>query len=73
MKKLEPIKDERHLRRDPHSMAVVNIDRSGLEAYKKRKKQTNKINELENDFNSLKEEIIEIKELLKSVLEARVV
>lgn len=42
--------------------SVVNTDKRGLDAYKKRKQR-------ENEINTLKEEMTEIKSLLKQLLE----
>lgn len=50
------------LMKDPQSGAVLNVDNSKLEAYKKRKqfmeaniKNTDRINKVENDIQEIKE------------------
>lgn len=53
---------ENYIRSKSNPGAVVNTDRAGLEAYKKRKQR-------DAEINNLKEEITEIKALLLQLLE----
>lgn len=47
---------------------VINKDKIALQAYKMKKRQINKINLLETDLNNLKNDITEIKNLLKGLV-----
>jgi hypothetical protein len=59
--------------RDGHSKAIISTDVAGLTAYKARKnkerEQTNQLRQFENDINSVKQEMLEIKLLLQQVLQ----
>jgi len=59
--------------RDGHSKAIISTDVAGLAAYKARKnkerEQTNQLRQFENDINSVKQEMLEIKLLLQQVLQ----
>jgi hypothetical protein len=46
---------------------LINRDEEGLIAYKKRKQQFNKIVFLENEMNILKNDIAEMKEMIRSL------
>jgi hypothetical protein len=48
--------------------AVVNTDRTAYERYMQSKKQHQKLNTTVEDINNLKQEIFEIKTLLKELL-----
>jgi hypothetical protein len=70
--KFARVEDEPNLVRDTHSRAILNVDSTGLEAYKRKKQaramQTYQIQELNNDVHKIKSEIIEIKNLLSRLL-----
>jgi hypothetical protein len=59
--------------RDGHSKAIISTDVAGLSAYKARKnkerEQTNQLRQFENDINSVKQEMLDIKLLLQQVLQ----
>jgi len=56
--KYVPVENSNHLVRDKYTNAIINIDNSGLEKAKARKKarieKDQKINKLENEINELK-------------------
>ena len=58
--------------RDMNSRAILNIDSSGLDAYKKQKlsrlNQKRQIDNLSNDVYCLKQEIAEIRDILVKIL-----
>lgn len=58
-------------KRDPRNNALLNTDNAGLAAYKAKKKQSMKIDEVCNDINNLKEDLAEIKEALQLILKNR--
>lgn len=59
--------------RDGHSKAIISTDVAGLTAYKARKnkerEQTNQLRQFENDINSVKQEMLDIKLLLQQILQ----
>lgn len=65
MSKLK-IKDHDNLVRDTDSNAVINNDLTALENYRERRKARR---EMVNDVDNLKNDVQEIKELLKQLLE----
>lgn len=71
--KLVKVKDHPNLRRDVESNAIINVDSDARKAYlNKRNKileQIEKEKETENQINSMKEEISEIKKMLLKLLE----
>lgn len=46
---------------------IINKDNIGLDAYKKKKMRERRIDDIQNDVASLKDDIMEIKELLKGL------
>lgn len=54
--------------RDKETNALISSDHSGLAAYKAKKKQSLKIEEVCDDINSLKQDLADIKEALKIIL-----
>ena len=67
------VEDNTHLLRDMNSKGIVNIDNTGLIEYKKAKEKRvtkNKvILQYENDINTLREEVTDIKDSLKLILD----
>lgn len=61
------------LKRDPSSGALLSTDVAGLRAFKKKREiqrlQATTIVEMSDDINSLKDELSEIKSLLKSIIQ----
>lgn len=57
--------------RDSHSNAIINTDVAGLAAYKAKKKQSLEMKNLKYEVESLKEDIGEIKDLLKQICIAK--
>ena len=57
--------------RDSHSKAILSNDNSGLLAYKNRKKHMQQIESYGDDINNLKNEMVEIKNLLKQILQVQ--
>lgn len=47
---------------------LINNDTNALAAYKKRKKNINKLKELENELSEMRSDIQEIKKLLKELI-----
>lgn len=59
--------------RDGHSKAIISTDVAGLTAYKARKnkerEQANQLRQFENDINSVRQEMQDIKLLLQQILQ----
>tara|TARA_B110000037_G_C16819894_1_gene383224 strand:- start:246 stop:452 length:207 start_codon:yes stop_codon:yes gene_type:complete len=59
--------------RDPSTGAILSTDVAGLRAFKKKREiqrmQATTIVEMSDDINSLKDELSEIKLLLKSIIQ----
>ena len=68
--KIKPIDGHEHLLKDTENKAVINDDSVGFETYiKKREKQKelfNKVDNLETDINSMKDDINTILSLLQN-------
>ena len=65
------IKDAMDMRRDSFSSGVISIDNNALEAYKKRKNQSRKIETLTDDINTIKDEMKELKSLLVQMVNGK--
>ena len=63
--KLQPIKDVEGYRRDPESGAVLSVDKRALVAYKLEKRNQNAVLD---DINSIKEELGELRDMMKLIL-----
>ena len=63
--KLQPIKDAEGYKRDPESGAVLSVDNLALIAYKLKKR---KQNEVLDDINIIKQELGELREMLRLIL-----
>tara|TARA_R100001129_G_scaffold62903_1_gene42882 strand:+ start:249 stop:461 length:213 start_codon:yes stop_codon:yes gene_type:complete len=63
--KLQPIKDAEGYKRDPESGAVLSVDNRALHAYKLKKR---KQNEVLDDINIIKQELGELREMLRLIL-----
>jgi len=64
-----PVKDNDNLVRDQNSGAILNVNVQGFEAYKKGRERERHINNMLNEFDSLKNEMTSIKNLLEKVLD----
>jgi hypothetical protein len=59
---------EHGFRRDPETQALISQNIVELDAYKRRKAQTRKVETLAEDINTLKGEFEEIKSLLRQLI-----
>ena len=59
------IEGERDLVRDRNSKALLNTNNESLKAYKIKRNANNKILEYENDINTLKNEVSEIRSAIE--------
>jgi hypothetical protein len=61
--------DTNKYERDGHSKAILSNDLPALHAYKARKKHMMQIESYGDDINNLKNDMIEIKNLLQQILQ----
>ena len=59
------IEGERNFVRDKNSKAILSRNEDGLKAYKLQRIRMQKVLEYENDINTLKTELVEIKNTLE--------
>ena len=66
------VKNNNHLYRDTESNSIINTNKSEYEQYLARKKhkqsEVNKVDSLERDVSTLRNEITEIKDMLRSLV-----
>lgn len=72
MSNLIPVKGEKDLFRDPETNAIINVSDKEYEMYinskMRRQMESFRMDKVENDLNSLKSDIDEIKILLRNFL-----
>tara|TARA_E500000331_G_scaffold89939_1_gene85797 strand:+ start:729 stop:944 length:216 start_codon:yes stop_codon:yes gene_type:complete len=61
------VKDNDHLYRDINTGAIINTDRSSFEKYKKSRQ---KFQNMEKELDFVKDELYEIKSLLKQIVKS---
>jgi hypothetical protein len=54
--------------RDPKTSALLNTDDNAIRAHKAKKQQMQKIQDMEQDVNNIKHELMEIKDMLQQIL-----
>ena len=59
------IENDRTIVRDKNSKALLSVNYEGLKAYKIQRNRNNKILEYENDINTLKKEVTEIRSAIE--------
>ena len=66
------VKNNNHLVRNTESNSIINTNKSEYEQYLARKKhkqnESNKVDNLERDISTLRDEITEIKDMLRSLV-----
>ena len=66
------VKDHDHLMRNTQSNCIVNTNKTEYEEYltrrKLKKSEKNKVDNLERDISTLRDEITEIKDMLRSLV-----
>ena len=66
------VKDNKHLIRNSESNCIVNTNKAEYEEYltrrKLKKSENNKVDNLERDISTLRDEITEIKDMLRSLV-----
>jgi uncharacterized membrane-anchored protein YhcB (DUF1043 family) len=54
--------------RDKNSKALINTDVTTINARRLEKRQVQKMSELQNEINEVKNDLLEIKQLLQSII-----
>jgi hypothetical protein len=54
--------------RDKHSKALINTDVTTINARRLEKRQVQKMSELQDEINEVKNDLLEIKQLLQSII-----
>ena len=63
------VKDYPDLAKDPNTKAVVNIDNSGLAAYRKQREKQRVLDQTIDDINNMKQDINDLKTLMQRILD----
>lgn len=58
------VKDQPSLQRDPYSKAIINVDKNAYNEHLQKKLVKEKIASMDNEINTIKQSVNEIKELL---------
>jgi len=66
VQELIPVEGHTHLGRDPHSNAIVNMDKQGYQAYIQAR---NRNSRKEEEITELRAEIDELKSMMRELLE----
>jgi hypothetical protein len=67
--KYQGVYDHKDLLRDANSKAIVSRDLEGLNKYKEERALRLKLSSIANDYDDLKSEVSEVKDMLKILLE----
>ena len=68
---MRPIKDKPNLVRDPNSGAIFNIDKASFNIHKKEKELKEQTENNTKEINIIKDDIFQIKNMLKELLERK--
>lgn len=70
---LIPVENQKDLYRDPRTNAIINMNKTEYESYIKRresiKNEKNRVDQIEDEILSVKEDLNEIKTLLRKLVE----
>lgn len=69
---LIPVENQKDLYRDPRTNAIINMNKTEYESYIKRresiKNEKSRVDKIEDDMSSVKEDLNEIKSLIKKLI-----
>jgi hypothetical protein len=71
MKNYVKIENSPDLVKDTNSGAVLNTNVQALEAYRKRREKNSKVDNLEDEINTIKQTVNELKSLMVAILSER--
>ena len=66
-KKYARVEDRQNLLRDVANKAILNTDLEGLRAYREKRNERSRINNLEKNVQELRGDLGEIKDLLRAI------
>jgi hypothetical protein len=61
------VEDRQHFLRDVANKAILNTDLEGLRAYREKRNERSRINNLEKNVQELRSDLGEIKDLLRAI------
>lgn len=62
------VKDHENLRRDPHSRAIINIDKQEYVAYLKKRQKAERLEQVESKVYDMQNDIKDIKQMLQQLV-----
>ena len=62
------VKDHENLRRDPHSQAIINIDKQEYVAYLKKRQKAERLEQVESKVFDMQNDIKDIKQMLQQLV-----
>ena len=65
---LRKIKDHPDLVKDDQNKAILNVDQSALEAYKKRREQSRLVKNVCTELDDVKKDVQEIKAMIQQII-----
>ena len=68
MTELQKVKDHDNLRRDPHSKAIVNVNKQEYVAYLRKQQKAQRLEHVESKVYDLQSDIKDIKQMLQTLV-----
>lgn len=68
MSELYKVKDHENLRRDPHSQAIINVDKQEYVAYLKKQQKAQRLEQVESKVYDMQNDIKDIKQMLEQLV-----
>ena len=68
MTELQKVKDHDNLRRDPHSKAIVNVNKQEYVAYLRKQQKAQRLEHVESKVYDLQSDIKDIKQMLQQLV-----
>ena len=62
------VKDHENLRRDPHSQAIINVDKQEYVAYLKKQQKAQRLEQVESKVYDMQNDIKDIKQMLEQLV-----
>ena len=62
------VKDHENLRRDPHSRAIINVDKQEYVAYLKKQQKAQRLEQVESKVYDMQNDIKDIKQMLQQLV-----
>ena len=62
------VKDHDNLRRDPHSQAIINVDKQEYVAYLKKQQRAQRLEQVESKVYDIQNDIKDIKQMLQQLV-----